>query len=374
MPSGDINGVVARALADVVEGFVPSPARPNDTGARPDIVGNVGEIELVVEVKAVSLSVVEDVLARLSMGVLQVRRYAANGVVAMVAVVLPTVGRKVEAAVAAFMAEHAPDVAWALIDREGSVRVVVPALGLDLERRSARVLPAQPKRASVRLFSDLNRWLLKVLLLAEAPPELWVGPRQPVLSGRGLSHAADVSPEMVRRFMNAFEEQDFLRKTASGLRIVRRSALLDLWRADDALDVRTGVFVRRMMGGTGSLPELARLQGFADAVVVAGFEACRLQGLLHAATAATVEVHAIDPVADVVERFGLEECARADADLVLLPTRYPKSVQRGALRRDGLWVADAFQAALDVLRHPARGQEQSDYLLREVLRLEGGEG
>ena len=263
---------------------------------------------------------------------------------------------------------------WALIDREGNARVVVPALRLDKERRVARVLPAQPKRASVRLFSDLNRWLLKVLLLAEAPLELWGGPRLPVLSGRGLSQAADVSPEMVRRFMNAFEEQDFLRKTANGLRIVRRSALLELWRADDALDIRAGVYVRRMMGSAGSLQELVRLQGFADAVVVAGFEACRLLAVLHAATAATVEVHAIDAVADILDRFGLEECAPADAALVLLPTRHPKSVRRGALRRDGLWVADAFQAALDVLRHPARGLEQSDYLLREVLRLEGGEG
>jgi hypothetical protein len=374
MPRGDINEVVERTLTEVIEGFAARPTQRSRADGQPDIIGRVGERDLVLDVKAVSLSVIEDVLARLSMGALQVRRYAANGAIPMVAVVLPSVGKKVEAAAAAFMAEHAPDVGWALIDREGNARVVVPALRVDLERRTARVLPALPKRASIRLFSDLNRWLLKVLLLADAPAELWIGPRQSVLSGRDLSQAADVSPEMVRRFMNAFEEQDFLRKTPKGLRIVRKSILLDLWRADDALDVRTGVHVRTMMGGAGALQELAGLHGFADAVVVAGFEACRMQGLLHAATAGTVEVHAIDPVADIVERFDLEECTPADADLVLLPSRHPKSVQRGALRRDGLWVADAFQAALDVLRHPARGQEQSDYLLEEVLRLEGGAG
>ena len=65
--------------------------------------------------------------------------------------------------------------------------------------------------------------------------------------------------------------------------------------------------------------------------------------------------------------------APTDVDLWLLPTRYSRSIRGGKVLRDGLPVADAFQAALDVLRHPGRGQEQSEYLLKEVLHLEGGD-
>jgi hypothetical protein len=373
MPNADLIDLVERTLADLVDGFAPAREHRWVAVSRPHVVGRVGGVELLVEVKTVASPVVDDVLARLALGVLQARRDVVGSASPMVAVVVPSLGKKVETAASRFMAEHALEVGWALVDHLGNARVVVPSLRLDLEKRCARVATANPNRASVRLFSDLNRWLLKVLLLADAPDELWQGPRRPVLSASDLSQAAGVSPEMVRRFLNAFEEQDFLRRSPNGLRLVRRSALLELWRANEALDVRAGVAVQRMLRGSGAWQGLVATPGFADAVVVAGFEACRLLGILHAATPALPEVHAVLPISTIVNRFGLEECLPAEAELVLLPPRHPASVLRGRLRREGLWVADPLQAGLDVLRHPARGHEQSEYVLKEVLGLEGDE-
>ena len=365
--------LVEKTLTGLMEGFVPQPVGPSPL-LRPDFRARIGDRDVIIKVKAASLSVVEDVLARFSLGALQARcSAAAFGALPMVAVVVPALGKKVERAVVAFMAEHAPDVGWALVDRAGNARVVVTALGLDLERRFARVDKSQPGRVSVRLFSDLNRWLLKVLLLAEVSDKLWGGPRWPILSGHDLGQAAGVSPEMVRRFLNAFEQQDLLRQTPQGLHLVRRSALLDLWRADEALDVRPGIPVRQVVG-SGSAPAQDQLgSSFGDTTAIAGFEACRLLGVLHATVPRPTEAHALVPIGEIMERFGFEECTSYDAEMRLIPTRYPKSIQRGAVRHGGMLVVDAFQASLDVLRHPARGQEQSEYLLKEVLRLEGGE-
>ncbi len=372
MAKREIESIVERILAEVVPGFVAQPLHLGPQPSGCDLVARVGDRQIMVAVKAVSLSVVEDVLARLSMGALEVGRMAeGQNAVPMVAVMVPALGRKVVHAAVDFMARHMPHVGWAVLDRAGNARVAVPKLGIDLDRRIARVASMKPGRSSVRLFSDLNRWLLKVLLLKDAPVGLWGGPRQPILSGHDLGQVASVSAEMVRRFMNAFEKRDFLRQTAKGLHIVRRSALLDLWRGDDALDVHPGMPVRRVMGAPGSLAELSEMAGFSDSVVVAGFEACRLLGVLHTMVSMPVEVHAIAPVAQILERFELEQCASPNAEFWLLPSSHLKSIQRGSVQREGLQVVDAFQAAFDVLRHPARGHEQSDYVLREVLGLEG---
>lgn len=373
MNGSEIDSIVARVLEDAIPGFALQAGQVLED-AYPGIRAKVDQRRIFVKVKAVTLAVVEDVLARLSMGALEARLHVAGqGAVPMVAVVVPSLGRKVDRAAGEFMALHAPDVGWAVLDPSGNARIVVPALRLDVDRRVARVETSQPGRSSVRLFSDLNRWLLKVLLLADAPADLWGGPRQSILSRRELGLSADVSPEMVRRFANAFEKQDLLRQTPQGLRVIRRAALLDLWRSDEALDVSSGVPVRRLMGGPGAPQDLSEVEGFSDSVVVAGFEACRLLGVLHAMVPLPIEAHAVVPIARILERFDLERCAPSGAAFWLLPSRHPKSILRGSVCRDGLRVADGLQAAFDVLRHPARGHEQSEYLLKEVLRLEEDE-
>ncbi len=269
------------------------------------------------------------------------------------------------------MSSNVPDGGWAILDRAGNARIVIPEANIDIDHRMARVVPAQRGRRSVRLLSDLNRWMLKILLLAETPANLWPGPRSPILSPTDLHRVAGVSPEMAHRFVRAFEALDLLRRTPEGLRIARRSALLDLWRAEEVLDRRDGVPVRWMMGRLSNLQDLAgRGKSGEPDLVVAGFEACRMLGLLHAPIPAAREVHALVPVDAILLRYDLERCPPGDADLRLLPCRTVQSVLRGSLDHGGLRIVDAFQAALDVLHHPARGREQSDYLVTQVLHLE----
>ncbi len=371
MKGQEVEAWVADLLAGVIPGFqVVSASQP--MAGKADLVADINGRRVAIAVKSVRTSVVEDVVGRLAMAAI-VAGHSVGGArdIPLAVVIVPSVGHKTVAAVRGFMSSYMEGAAWALVDQAGNARVSIPALAIDVDRSVARVDRVQAGRTSVSLFSDLNRWLLKILLLADVPEHLWGGPRQAVVSNPELGRVAGVSPEMVRRFVTAFQDRDLLRQTSEGLRLVRRSALLELWRADQTLTARPAVAVRRLIAGSGSVSDLAGLPGFADLAVVGGFEACRYLGLLHTFAPRQVEVYVTVPVSEALRRFGLEKCSPADADIWLLPTRRSRSVLGGRLIVDGIPVVDAFQAALDVLRHPGRGREQSDYIVNEVLRLGG---
>ena len=70
----------------------------------------------------------------------------------------------------------------------------------------------------------------------------------------------------------------------------------------------------------------------------------------------------------------LEPCATRDADVTLIVSRQVQSVFRGAVVRNDVRYVDILQAALDVSVHPARGAEQAEYVLGDVLGWFGRDG
>ncbi|MBI5490310.1 MAG: hypothetical protein HY905_23440 [Deltaproteobacteria bacterium] len=372
----DVEKLARTMLADVVPELVLEPSsgqgsrrtRGPDPDAGPDLIGRLGRQRVVVEIKTMTAVRVEDLRGHLAVAVLRLRRSADRPrAIPLVVVVAPAAGPKAWAAAEAFMADNAPDVGWAIFDRLGSARVAVPAAGIDVRRRAGRDPGAKRERQSVRLFSDLNCWMLKILLLPEAPDGLWGGPRQVVHSPTELGRVAGVSVEMAHRLARTLEARDLLRRDRIGLHPVRPRALLDLWRTEAALGGRPPVPVRWIMARPAKLG--AGLQDD-PGLVVAGFEACRQLGMLHAAAEAT-EMHVLEPFERVLGRRRLERCAPHEADLWLLRCATPTSVFRGSVVRRGLRVADVLQAALDVAHHPDRGPEQFEYIVERVLRLGG---
>lgn len=67
----------------------------------------------------------------------------------------------------------------------------------------------RPRKAS-DLFSDLNQWLLKVLLAPELPEHLVNAPRGKYRNGSALAEAARVSVMSASRFVRRMREEGFL--------------------------------------------------------------------------------------------------------------------------------------------------------------------
>lgn len=380
MRAPDFESVILTVLRAALGPVVSEPSQ-GEHPQRPDLVISTGGTRYVVEIKSVAQALVDDVLSRLAMATLQATRLASEcAATPMAAVVVPTLGRKVIREAVRYMEVNAPSVAWALADGAGNMKVVVPQLAIDVEHLGPRVGAPRPSRTSLHLFSDVNRWLLKVLLLNEVSAGLWGGPRKKILQRSELIQVSGVSPEMVRRFWSAFEQQGFLRQGKGGVQLVRRSVLWDMWRSDEILEARRPVPVRDIFGfeeaGEAILSRnpVARAGLKNPPFVVAGFEACRLLGLLHTAVPVKPEIHIFRPVDEILQLLLVEKCDARDADLLLIPPRNlrassTRSIVDGAVIIDGRPVVDALQAALDVLRHPARGAEQSDYIVRNVLDL-----
>src|SRR5207247_8043825 len=103
------------------------------------------------------------------------------------------------------------------------------------DRPSAR---GRSVRDSGHLFSDLNQWLLKVLLAPEIPDGLLSAPRGRYGNASQLARAANVSVMSAFRFVQQLQREGYLHESAPYLSLVRREGLLGRWQALAARSVR----------------------------------------------------------------------------------------------------------------------------------------
>ncbi|NLS98115.1 MAG: hypothetical protein GXX96_38790 [Planctomycetaceae bacterium] len=210
---------------------------PGDGG--PGFVAHLPSGALVGEAKHSKTASIDSVLGLFACGALRAQRIAdRSSRTPFVLVVVPRVGPKTRYAVERFMSENAPACGWALADQTGTTRIAVPSLGIDADHHEFAPVPRWQRRGPVRLFSDLNRWMLKILLLADAPPHFWNGPRDPVATPTDLHRVAKVSVAKAHQFCDAVEKSGYLDvrfvsswpvrprfgcKGAAGTEVVRRS-------------------------------------------------------------------------------------------------------------------------------------------------------
>jgi hypothetical protein len=271
-----------------------------------------------------------------------------------------------------FMSTHAPDFGWGLIDQSGAAQLVVPALNLDVDLPGQFAPPSWPRQRPMQLFSDLNQWMLKILLLADAPPSLWGGPRQSVATPTELHRVAHVSVEKAHQFVRAFQQTGLVRQTRHGLAVVRKKALVDMWFHDASSRSSRRMPARWIFGEPTSLEQVFSKKGAPSNFAVCGFEACRFLGILHAPVM-NREVYFLGDPEAALAIWDLEACDDRDAHFYLRKARSAQSILRGRLVKENLPVVDVLQAALDVCDQAARGMEQSQYIINHVLGWRDGE-
>jgi hypothetical protein len=338
-----------------------------------DLVVRRKGVEYAVEVKAAPEGRSDRLVPLFAQAVLQAAHAATGRSAPLAVVAAPRISRRAAEQVMAFAQRYAPDAAAGVIDFEGFAIFRGPHLEeLNAEGKEFPASVRQSVRDSGALFSDLNQWMLKVLLAPEFPDALLASPRGQYRNASQLAGAANVSVMSAFRFVQHLEREGYLHESASHLHLVRREDLFSRWQALSARSPRevpmrfllpgdTQAQLRRMVT---SVPACLALFAAADALRL-GF----VSGV-----PPYVYVQRVRPE-DLLAWRSLRACSPGEPPhIIIRQAPAPQSVFRGLVRPEGVAACDVLQLWLDVAAHPSRGREQAEVIRKRVLQrvIEGG--
>lgn len=338
-----------------------------------DLVVQKGATRYVVKVNALSEGRPDRVLPLLSQAILQAQFYAASEQAAkpLAVVYVEKASPQLWERVRGFVDQYAPGVAVGVVFGDGMLFFKGEGLeGLAKEPRLRKRRSTTNSRQPINIFSDLNQWMLKVLLAPELPSELLSAQRGHYLGGADLAKAADVSAMSASRFLHQLRQEGFLNESEEHLKLVRREALFQRWRA---ASMRSTVEIPVRFRIKAPVQQQIRglLKQHADQACLGLFAAADGLGLGHVSGVPPYVYLPKLPPADLKtnEWAMLMPASEGTPDLILRQALTPQSMLRGAVEReDGVKHSDVIQVWLDVSNHPSRGQEQADLIWRKVLR------
>lgn len=321
----------------------------------------------VAEIKAGAEGRPDRVLALLSQAILQAQHYArlVRSAKPLAIVHVPVASQQLVKRFKEFHGKYAPEAAVGLVAGNG-IRYFAGD-GLENLGTSATAGPRTntPERPT-NLFSDLNQWLLKVLLAPEIPERFLAAPRQEYRNASELAAAADVSVMSAFRFVSRLRDEGFLDESRGNLMLVRRQEILRRWQAAVTRSTPELKLVFVLRGSAQSNLDKALSRNNA---CLGAYAAADRLGLGH--------VSGVPPYA-YVERIhrpdhahwkGLVAAEQGEApQLIVKQALAPKSMFRGALVVGGTRISDALQVWLDVATHPSRGLEQAEVLQRSLIQ------
>lgn len=334
--------------------------------SRLDMVISRGRFSYVVEVKASAEGRGDRLIPLWSQACLQASHAAGDHDPPLAVVAAPRVSPRVANQVLNFAAEYAPDAAAGVIDFSGLRLFRGPHLeGLDSE---GDCLPAAVKSVHSEpadLFSDLNQWLLKVLLAPELPDDLLSAPRGQYRNASQLARAANVSVMSAFRLVQQLQRDGYLHESESYLNLVRRKDLFKRWQAASDRRVKE-VPMRFVLRGDPKV-ELKRMlrSGRACLGLFAAAEALHF-GFVRGVPP-YVYVQRLSPANIAAWKNVVPAEPGEQPDVILRQAPAPQSVFRGLVRVNEMPVSDVLQVWLDVSSHPSRGQEQAELIRRRVL-------
>jgi hypothetical protein len=334
---------------------------------RPDLLVGRGKVSYAVEVKSAPEGRSDRLIPLWSQAYLQAIRAAGSVHPPLAVVAAPRIAPPVAEHVLRFAGEYAPDGAAGVIDFEGLRMFRGPHLE---ELGSAHVSPSYRFRSSppskpVDLFSDLNQWMLKVLLAPELPDALLSAPRGRYRNASQLARAANVSVMSAFRLVQSLQGEGYLHESAPYLRLVRREQLFRRWQEANARPVHE-VPMRFVLRGD-PRKELRRLlsSGRACLGLFAAAEVLHF-GFVHGVPP-HVYVQGLRPRNLAAWKSVAEAEPGEKPDLILREASAPQSVFRGQVRADSLPVSDILQVWLDVSSSASRGREQAELIRKRVL-------
>jgi len=358
-------------VADLFEASGWHVDRPPESGRkRKDLSVQKGTRCFIVEIKALAEGRADRVIPLLSQAILQAQALAIYAGARPLAVIcVDNASQSLLKQVASFVEQYAPKVAVGLVSKGGLRYFKGEGLDeLNAEPEDSRWHERAPSTQPVNLFSDLNQWMLKVLLALEIPDHLLQAPRQKYQSGFELAEAAKVSTMSASRFLKQLRNEGYLDDSSRYIALVRRTELFRRWRSA-SMRPSPELSMRFLIRGSAQ-------QQIRSLVVSHKGEACL--GLFSAADALRLgHVSGVPPYIyvpklprpDDKKWRALTAASPSDIpDLIVRQALSPKSVFRGAVHLDGMIVSDVIQVWLDVANHPSRREEQADLIYEKVLQ------
>jgi len=361
---------------------------PREKNVEPDFLVSGHGKTFVVELKRASEGRKDRVIPLLSQAALEAAHYSRvmQGHPVPVAIVAANrIPDSVAEEAKQFVRERAPEVAVGLLDLEG-LRLFA---GHGLESLSSAghsqstIYVPKVRARTPQLFSDLNQWMLKVLLAPRIQDVYLSAPRSHYHGASQLAKAAGVSVMSAFRFVEEFSKEGFLESGTGVLRLVRLRELLNSWVAASqrrALEIPMRWVLHRGKKALWSAVRSYRSdEAMSSANPVDQLSSPRPRlclGLFEAAEAFDIGfVHGAKPYlylerlnAAALKDLGLSENAEEEiADLTVRIPANRESVFRGVVQKDGVPVSDILQVWLDVSQHPSRGKEQADLIWRRIL-------
>ncbi|MCI0626548.1 MAG: restriction endonuclease [Acidobacteria bacterium] len=363
--------------------------RPDDTQA--DFVVDAGDKKYVVELKRSAEGRRDRLIPLLSQAILMAQAIAkrlSERSVPVAVVAADRIPDSVAKQVQKFGIEHASDVGVGVIDSEGFRAFA----GHGLEVLNAKgagsphiKLPAR-SGPSPSLFSDLNQWMLKILLSENIPEPFLSAPRARYKNVSQLAQAAGVSVMSTFRLVRELSSQGFLDERAGWLRIVRIEELMHRWLAanqNSGNDIplrwiipgnqdQLSAAIQPYVSEVGK--HILRPRNARGRIVRPAPRIC--MGLFAAADHHGIGfVHGVQPHvyierldAEALQTLGLSsENADRNADVFVRVPKNQDALFRASVQRNGLPVADILQVWLDVGNHPVRGKEQAEQIWKRIL-------
>ncbi len=343
--------------------------RPAAGPDQPDLLVQKGGHAYVVEVKAHSEGRADRIIPLLSQAILQAQSYARAhvGAYPLAVVCVPEASPSLIEQVRLFAREYAPDSAVGVIGGNGARHFSGEGLEqLNAEPSAIKATSPQSRGRLPHIFSDLNQWMLKVLIAPEVPEPLLAGPRGDYVGASDLAAAAGVSIMSAFRLVEQLRHEGFLDESSGRLKLVRRADLFRRWRAEALRASPQEVSMRFLVGG--STQEQVRHLVSAGNACLALFAAADAMGIGHVQG---VPPYIYVPRLSRIELGHWKQLAPVGPgeppDVILRGAPAPKSVFRGMVQKADLAHADVLQVWLDVSAHPSRGEEQAELIRRKVL-------
>lgn len=333
-----------------------------------DFLAHRGSTAYAVELKVSAEGRADRLVPLWAQAYLEAQRATSPGWHPLAIVSAPSISDRATRQIIDFAHHNAPHAAMGIIDRRGRRHFEGEGLlGLTAKPRGKPdVMHASRRR--VNLFSDINQWLMKVLLAPWIPHQLTSAPQGEYRNATELAAAAKVSVMSAYRLVESLREDNHLDEQAGVLHVVRRRELLERWRSWSSAQTPHEIPAIFLIPGNPDVELRAVLRQQKVGAALAFFAAA---DALHLGFVRGLPPHIYLPALTSVAIRNLEnvEIAHENERPTLLIRQAPalQSVFRAAVRmRDGL-ATDVLQTWLDVSSHPTRGREQADEIERRVL-------